>query len=272
MRNGRSWLSNGWTRCWLFCCCLLAGSVQADAVTVKVGGYLFPPYVDVAANGDAFGLAPDLLAALNRSQSEFRFHFVLTSPNRRFQDFAAGRFDMMLFEDQRWGWANTVMEPTTPFLRDGDVFVSQSHRHPSYFAELTGKRIFAVRGYHYAFANYNADPEHLKQRFGVDLLDPRGPSLDRGLQAVANGQAELMMVTESYLNYYFQQRPDMRDRLLIANELDSTYRHGALVRRQSTFNAARFDQLLDLLRSNGELAQLTGHYGINHLLLTPTAP
>ncbi|HEX4911541.1 MAG TPA: transporter substrate-binding domain-containing protein [Permianibacter sp.] len=256
----------------MFCCCLLAGSVQADAVSVRVGGYLFPPYVDVAANGEAFGLAPDLLAALNRSQSEFRFQFVLTSPNRRFQDFAAGRFDMMLFEDQRWGWANTVMEPTTPFLRDGDVFVSQSHRDPSYFAELAGKRIFAVRGYHYAFAGYNADPEQLKQQFDIDLLDPRGPSLDRGLQAVANGQAELMMVTESYLNYYFQQRPDLRDRLLIASERDSEYRHGALVRRLSGFHAGRFDELLELLRSNGELSQLTNRYGISHLLLTPPAP
>jgi len=277
LRSWRSLLSNGWTRYWAFGFYLCigsvcAGSVHAEAVTVRVGGYLFPPYVDVTANGEAVGLAPDLLAALNRSQSEFRFHFVLTSPNRRFQDFAAGRFDMMLFEDQRWGWANTVMEPTTPFLRDGDVFVSQSHRDQSYFAELTGKRIFAVRGYHYAFADYSADPELLKQRFGVDLLDPRGPSLDRGLQAVANGQTELMMITESYLLYYFQQRPDLRERLLVAAEPDSVYRHGALVRRQPGFNAGRFDQLLDLLRSNGELDQLTNRYGISHLLLTPTAP
>ena len=254
---------------------LLSGLTQtalAEPVSVRVGGYLFPPYVDVAANGDAQGLAPDLLAALNRSQSDFHFRFVLTSPNRRFQDFAVGRFDMILFEDLRWGWANTMMQASRPFLRDADVFVSQSHRDQSYFQQLGGKRIYAVRGYHYAFAGYNGDPDQLKQQFGVELLDPRGPSLDRGLQALANGQADLMMVTESYLHYYFQQRPDMRERLLMAERSDSAYQHGALVRRQHALTASHFDQLLDLLRRNGELQQLASHYGINHLVIGAEAP
>ena len=61
---------------------------------------------------------------MNRSQDHYQFRFVLTSPNRRFQDFAAGRFDMMLFEDIRWGWANQMMEATQPFLHDADLFVT----------------------------------------------------------------------------------------------------------------------------------------------------
>jgi polar amino acid transport system substrate-binding protein len=252
---------------WLCCCWWL--TAQAGPIEVKVGGYAFPPFVDVSTGEQVQGLALDLLTVMNRQQDRYRFRFVLTSPNRRFQDFAAGRFDMMLFEDQRWGWANEMMEATQPFLRDGDLFVTrqQGDRDQRYFAELHGKQIYAVRGYHYAFADYIADPDTLKTRFGVELLDPKASSLDRGLNQVAAGRAELMMITVSYLQHYFRQYPAMRAQLLAAEKWDSEYRHGALVRRQHPFRASDFDALMAQLRQSGEWQALTERYGVESLQL-----
>lgn len=248
-----------------------AASATATAIEVRVGGYAFPPFVDLGASEQPYGLTLDLLAILNRQQQQYRFTFVLTSPNRRFQDFAAGRFDMMLFEDLRWGWANQMMVATRPFLRDGDVFVTrqQPDRDQRYFATLTGKQIFAVRGYHYAFAGYIADPDELKTRFGVELLDPRSNSLDRGLQRIAGGQHDLMITTATYLQHYFVQRPTMREQLLLAEKWDSEYQHGALVHRQHAFSAAQFDALLDQLHANGELLAVLARYGMAELLIAP---
>lgn len=259
------------SRYWLLVLCWYSGLALADPLTVRVGAYPFPPFVDLATSGEVSGLTPDLLAVLNDSQDRYRFELVLTSPNRRFQDFAAGRFDMILFEDPRWGWANTMMDASQPILRDGDVFVTarQADRNQSYFSELRGKRLYAIRGYHYAFAGFDADPESLRQRFRIELLDPRGPSLDRGLQQVAGGQAELMIITASYLAYYFQQRPVMRERLLMAEHFDSDYQLGALVRRQLPLTVDGLDGLLIDLHTRGELVALTRRYGVSEALLTP---
>lgn len=244
------------------------GPAQAEPVDIQVGGYVFPPYVDVGVDGQARGLSLDLIAALNQHQQEYRFRFVLTSSNRRYADFAAGRFDLILFEDLRWGWANTVMTSTAPLVQDSDRFVTGRlvGRDQDYFAELCGKQIFAVRGYHYAFANFDADPDALASRFKITLLDPSAASLERGLQQVANGQTELMIVTDSYLQHYLAQRPAMRERLLRAATPDGEYRLGALVRQQPTLDAAGFDALLAGLRANGSLQALAGRYGISQLL------
>lgn len=248
-----------------------ASVTAAAAIEVRVGGYAFPPFVDLGAGEQPYGLALDLLSILNRQQQQYRFSFVLTSPNRRFQDFAAGRFDMMLFEDLRWGWANQMMVASRPFLRDGDVFVTRQspERDQQYFATLTGKQIFAVRGYHYAFAGYVADPDELKARFGVELLDPRSNSLERGLQQVASGQPDLLITTATFLRHYFVHKPTMREQLLLAEKWDSEYQHGALVHRQHAFSAAQFDGLMEQLRANGELQAVLARYGMSDLLITP---
>lgn len=240
-----------------------------EAVTVRVGGYAFPPYVDVDSQHQPFGLTLDLLALLNESQNQFRFEFVLTSPNRRFQDFAAGRFDAIVFEDSRWGWANQMMEASPAFLRDGDRFVSgrKPERNQRYFAELGNKRIFAVRGYHYAFLDFQAEPGNSPLR--VELLDPTSASLDRGLQQIASDHADLMITTDSYLQYAFLQQPALRDRVLLAEKYDTEYALGALVRKQQRFTAAHFDQLIHQLHDSGQLQALAARYGIaDKLLLT----
>ena len=250
----------------------LATAVAADGpapIEVRVGGYSFPPYVDFAADGDPHGFALDLLASLNRQQQRYWFRFVATSPNRRYQDFATGRFDMMLFEHLSWGWANEMMEASRPFLRDSDRFVTAvaAGRDQQYFATLDNKHIFATHGFHYRFVGDDPDPAALASRFRLALLDPKASSLDRGLQQIALGQADLMVVTDSYLQHYFRQRPAMSQQLLLAAEADSEYLHGALLRRQRALTAAEFDGLIAGLRQSGELQRLAEQYGVGSLLL-----
>lgn len=262
---------------------LFAATLQADApgaetkttlIAIRVGGYAFPPYVDIGPHGEPHGLSLELLAALNELPSRYRFHFVLTSSKRRFSDFAAGRFDLILFEDPRWGWANTVLEHSRPLLYDSDRFVTaaQPGRDQRYFLNVTSKSLYGVRGYHYAFAGYETDPELLTARFQIMLLDPTSSSLDRGLQQVAAGKPDLMILTDSYLQYYWRQRPAMRQQLLRAEQPDNEYRLGALVRKRQALTAADLDRLIEQLQQSGRWQALVERYGVASLLESPPLP
>jgi ABC-type amino acid transport substrate-binding protein len=47
-------------------------------------------------------------------------------------------------------------------LEDAELFVAQRKPAPArLFADLAGKRLAVFSGYHYAFANFNADPKYV---------------------------------------------------------------------------------------------------------------
>ena len=64
---------------------------------VKVGGYAFPPFVDMSS-GQPAGITPDLINALNALQDRYRFVFFLTSPKRRYYDFKKGLYDIIFLK------------------------------------------------------------------------------------------------------------------------------------------------------------------------------
>lgn len=49
--------------------------LSAAPFSVTVGGYVFPPFVDLGANGSPIGLTIDLIEWLNEAQSDYRFSF-----------------------------------------------------------------------------------------------------------------------------------------------------------------------------------------------------
>jgi ABC-type amino acid transport substrate-binding protein len=239
---------------------LAAFSVSA-AELVRVAGYDFPPFVEDAA-GKPHGLALDLITALNAAQNQYEFRFVPTSARRRYADFDDGRFDMMLFESPEWGWAEKsgLAVFSNVFLRGGEVYIALAKpgRGQEYFAELKGKRMVGILGYHYGFAGYNADPDILAANHGMKLVNSHKSSIEMVLAE----RVDVAVVTDSYLNAHLARAPEAARRLLVSSAYDQIYNHRALVRRGGPLDIATVNRLLAEMDKDGTLAKLWKAAGV----------
>lgn len=208
--GGRQGASISRRRFGLACSALLAtqfppACLSAEPVAITVGGYVFPPFVDVAADGSPAGLTLNVIEWLNASQSDYRFSFFLTSPARRFDDFESGHFDAMFFESPEWGWKNRQIpiDATEVFLLDYDIFVTRKleGRTQSFFDDLGDKRVAGILGYHYAFTGFEHDPDKLESEHGMILVNDNRAAI----QLVLAHRADMAIVARSYLDYYLGQ-------------------------------------------------------------------
>lgn len=238
---------------------LVAQSVVAAQV-VKVGAYNFPPYVSKPETEHPQGLLPDLLALLNARQADYRFELVPTSVTRRFRDFSAARFDLILFESPAWGWQNTAHETLDLQVEDSEVYVAKAlaGRGQEYFEQFSGKRLALYSGYHYALAGFNADPEYLARQFNAVLTY----SHDSNLLMVLRERADITVVTRSYLHRYLLQYPEQGQQMLISDRVDQVYRHQALLRPGAPITAQALRNLLGRLGDGGELSALYRQYDL----------
>ncbi|WP_256674113.1 transporter substrate-binding domain-containing protein [Pseudomonas tumuqii] len=232
---------------------LAAGPLAAQQV-VHVGGAFFPPYVLKAEQSQHAGLLPQLLDALNRAQSDFRFIVRPTSIPRRYRDFEDGRIDMSMFENPAWGWQGIAHSVVDMGLEDAEVFVArvESGRGQGYFKRLRGKRLALFNGYHYGFADFNADPHFLAKNFNAVL----SYSHDSNLLMVLHGRADIALATRSYVSDFLQRHRQYAGQLLISQRVDQRYLHQALLRPAAPISAAQLGRLFEQLRRNGQLAAI----------------
>lgn len=88
---------------------------------IPVGAYPFLPFV-----GASGGLTQDMLQVMNNFQTEYEFYLVPTSSNRRYRDMANGSFQMILFENIKWGWDSHTVDASKVFFQgDGEVYVAR---------------------------------------------------------------------------------------------------------------------------------------------------
>ncbi|MCY1390266.1 Bacterial extracellular solute-binding protein, family 3 [compost metagenome] len=234
-------------------------AAQAQPV-IKVGAAHFPPYAIRPEQGANNGLLPQLVAALNEVQGQYRFVLVPTSIPRRFRDFQQGRIDMAIFENPDWDWKAIDHVAVDLGLEDAEIFVALNiaGRGQDYFTDLRGKRLALFSGYHYAFANFNADPRYLAEHYGSTLAY----SHDSSLLMVQRGRADIALVTRSYLNDYLARNPGSAERLLASQRVDQVYHHYALLRPKAPISAVEFNEFMQRLRVNGELLKIFQPYQI----------
>lgn len=232
----------------------------AGPVEVKVGAAHFPPYTVRPEKGDDTGLLPQLVEALNALQKDYLFELVPTSIPRRFDDFKEGRTDMAIFENPDWGWKDIAHTSVDMGLEDAEVFVAQREpdRQQNYFTDLKGKRLALYSGYHYAFANFNADPKFLAENYKATLTY----SHDSNLLMVLRNRADVALVTRSYLSDYMLRDKTVADQLLVSERIDQVYHHYALIRPQAPITGEAFGKLLQRLRENGQMLKIFDPYKI----------
>lgn len=247
-------------RLWLVVLGLLAAQPLLAAQLIKVGAYHFPPYVSKPEAEQAQGLLPDLLVTLNAQQSEYQFVLVPTSVTRRFRDFQNARYDLIMFESPTWGWQNTPHETFDLQVQDAEVYVAKAAagRGQEYFSQFSGKRLALYNGYHYGFAQFNADPEYLAKQFNAVLTY----SHDSNLLMVLRERADLTVVTRSYLHRYLLRYPEQRTQMLVSDRVDQVYRHQALLRPNAPISVEGLRGLLRQLRDGGQLSALYRQYDL----------
>jgi ABC-type amino acid transport substrate-binding protein len=239
---------------------LLAAQPLLAAQLIKVGAYHFPPYVSKPESEAPQGLLPDLLATLNAQQSDYQFVLVPTSVTRRFRDFQSARYDLIMFESPTWGWQNTPHETFDLQVQDAEVYVAKAAagRGQEYFSQFSGKRLALYNGYHYGFAQFNADPEYLAKQFNAVLTY----SHDSNLLMVLRERADLTVVTRSYLHRYLLRYPEQRTQMLVSDRVDQVYRHQALLRPNAPIRVEDLRNLLRQLRDGGQLSALYRQYDL----------
>ncbi|MDY7554452.1 transporter substrate-binding domain-containing protein [Pseudomonas veronii] len=231
------------------------------AQLVRIGAAHFPPYTVRPEQGADTGLLPQLVEALNASQTDYQFVLVPTSIPRRFRDFEQGRVDVAIFENPDWGWQKIPHTTVDMGLEDAEIFVAQREpdRDQNYFTSLGGKRLAVFSGYHYAFANFNADPKFMTEHFNATLTY----SHDSNLLMVARGRADIALVTRSYLSDFLARNVDMAAQFLISERVDQVYHHYALLRPKAPISSVAFAGLLKRLRDDGELLKIFEPYRID---------
>jgi ABC-type amino acid transport substrate-binding protein len=228
---------------------------EANATqVVRIGAAHFPPYTIRPERGEDTGLLPQMITAMNAMQTTWRFEMVPTSIPRRFRDFQQERFDMAIFENPEWGWQGIPHVDVDMGLQDAEVFVAHrvEGRDQDYFNELHGKRLALFSGYHYAFANFNADPKYLTDTYNATLTY----SHDSNLLMVLRDRADIALVTRSYLSIFIAANPAEAGQFLIADRVDQVYRHFALLRPDAPITGEQFSALLQQLRDNGQMLRI----------------
>ena len=238
---------------------LCIGNLSA-AEKVNVGGYVFPPFVEKDDKGNISGMTLDLIDSLNKVQNEYHFTFVLTSSRRRYVSFEQGEFDILFFESILWGWQKAPIEATKVFLEGGEVFIAlkSKAKNQHYFINIKSKSIAAMLGYHYNFADFNADPEFLRSKFDIHLSSNE----KMNIQLVLLGRMDIAIVTKSYLDRFLLDNPSAKSKLLISTKMDQEYKHTILIKKNSPLSVTKMNNLLDKLVQTGEYKKTLQKYGI----------
>lgn len=139
----------------------LFSTAAGAAEEVLIAAVHFPPYVIKPEQDAHRGLLGELVAALNKVQSQHRFGLRATSLNRRFDDFRQGRVHVAIFENPDWKWQGIAGTRIDMGLEDAEVLVARREpgRDQHYFDNLMNKRMALFNGYHYGFAGFNNDPK-----------------------------------------------------------------------------------------------------------------
>jgi polar amino acid transport system substrate-binding protein len=236
-------------------------TLSQEPIEIMVGMYSFAPFVEQQGSDAASGMTPDLVSALNRRQKKYHFQTILIPPIRRYQSYQRGDYDVIFYENKVWGWQNHRMEVSQVYQKGGEVYVAleQSGRGQEYFNNFDDKRMMGIAGFHYGFADFNADEKYLRNKFNMSLALDNETNLAKLLKQ----RGDVVVVTRAYLQRYLKNNPKIREYLLISEKLDQEYNHTVLLRPEGEISAAEINRMLDDLASSGEMQRLFDKYGIS---------
>jgi polar amino acid transport system substrate-binding protein len=235
-----------------------SGIASAETV-VRVVAYPFSPFLSEDLKS---GMTPDLLKLLNETQDRYHFELSVTSERRRYLGLQRQEQDMILFEMPEWGWLNSGVKftSTREIVRGEEVYIAlrKKAENQAYFDNLKDKHIGAQYGYHYRFADFNADRSWLEKHFRIVLTH----SQSRIIDLIILRKIDVGVMNMSYLKEYIKSNPEIGREILISEKWDQQYSLKAIIRDGSPITANEFEGLLENLRKDERFEALLKEYNI----------
>ncbi len=228
--------------------------------TIKIGITHFPPFYVVEHDHPLKGLGLDLISAMNDAQSDYKFEVIEASPRRRHDMFQKGLYDVSLFDHLDWGWNPETVEITKVYLKGGERYISsnKAQEKPDFFQNISSKKIGAILGYHYRFAEFETDPQELNKRFDINLV----ANQEQIIKQVLSNRIEVGVISETFLKKYLRENKENADRITISENYDQEYNFVGIVRKNAPISALTLERIIGSVTSNPEYKWIAVKYGI----------
>ncbi len=233
-------------------------TVQSET-TINVGGYVFPPFLDIQ-NQQYTGILIDTIQAFNKSQTQYKFKFTSTSSKRRYHDLSSGRFDVIMFESEKWGWDSQPVHASSTLLTNSEIYIAkrQQQRSQQFFESIQDRKLVAVLGYHYRFANYMSNADYLNELFNIRLVS----SMETVINQIIHGQADIGVVTYTYLKYFYKQHPLIEPQILIGDVVDHQYEQKAILAKNRNITLDQLNEIISKVQQSGRFNEILLEHGI----------
>jgi len=231
-----------------------------SSTEIKVRGYSFSPFLDFKQNGEAFGATIEIIKELNMIQDKYHFKFYKTSSKRRYNHFENDDLDVIFFEDKAWGWNKYKINSTDVFAKGGEVYITKysPKKTQNYFKNFSNKKLIGVLGFHYGFANFDANENTLKRKYNM-LLTSSPESI---INLILKGRGHIGVITESLLRKQLKEDKSLKRKIMISENYDQKYKHTALVNANSPITKDEMNKLINELRKTNKLIPIFKQYGI----------
>ena len=152
------------------------------------------------------------------------------------------------------------MEVSKVYQKGGEVYVALKKigRDESYFTDFSTKRMIGISGFHYSFAGFNYEEDYLVKNFNMLLTPDNG----RNMKLLLSDRGDIAVVTQTYLQRFLLENPDVSSSLLISKKLDQKYNHTVLLRPGISPSVDEMNEMLHKLKTSGEMNILFKKYGL----------
>jgi len=236
---------------------LAYGLISPEVIEIKVGTIPRPPFL---ASHDMTGAAPEVLAAMNQVQNQFEFILVSVPTKRRIQSLADGWVDIFMWDNPAWGWKKDGLSLSSALVANKDIFLAlrQEQRNQAFFADLSDKRLVAVHGYHYRFADYVTDEGRLSKMFNISLVSDE----ELTIKMLLAKRADIAVVSTLTLNWFLLRYPQYRDKFIISERVDSSHERFFLVPKSAPVQAKELNAIMAKADQQGLLSVIYRRYGL----------
>ena len=237
-----------------------ANTSDKKPLIVKVGVVHFPPYIEVEPDGKTGGMIVEFLDYMNAAQSDYKFVPVQTSAMRKRRDFNNGTYDLSLFDNVKWGWGQANVEASQVYMHGKEIYIAKKKpgRSEKYFADFTGKSMVGMLGYHYGFANFNADADFLRKKYDMQA----STSNEGSVKMILHDRGDIAVVSDAFLHWYFLTHPESRAKLLVSNKVDQDYFLSVIVRKNIRPSVQEINTLLGKFKHSTQFKSMADRYGI----------
>ncbi|MCE2596625.1 hypothetical protein K6Y31_17695 [Motilimonas cestriensis] len=215
-----------------------------------------PPFFIDASQG----LALDITHALNDIQQDYLFVSKLYPIKRLHSKVQGKSLHIVALQDEIWFPGLSLRSSACVLYESKERFIAlkTKAKDQTYFDSITTKKILAVAGFHYNFANNINDEEWLKGQFDIAFSSNQYVVI----QGILRGRGDIGITSSASLAYLAVTNPQAYNKLLISERVDRHNQRRYLLFQNSPIDSDKLDQLLAKLYRSGVLATLFSKYGL----------